>query len=162
VLVTVGGASVGDHDLVQSTLKGLGMVLDFWRIAMRPGKPLMVGSLDAMRVLGLPGNPVSSMVCALLFLEPLIAKLGHLPPPRRERTAISETDLAGNDHRQDYLRASLVRTADGQLMAKSHGKQDSSQMKIFARADCLIVRAPNAEALAAGAECSILTLRQPM
>jgi molybdopterin molybdotransferase len=159
VLVTVGGASVGDHDLVQSTLKGLGMVLDFWRIAMRPGKPLMVGSLDAMRVLGLPGNPVSSMVCALLFLEPLIAKLGHLPPPRRERTAISETDLAGNDHRQDYLRASLVRTADGQLMAKSYGRQDSSQMKIFANSDALIVRPPHAPALPAGTECKILMLR---
>ncbi len=75
VLVTLGGASVGDHDLVQPTLLSLGMTLDFWKIAMRPGKPLMVGRLGDMQVIGLPGNPVSSLVCGLLFLEPWCAGL---------------------------------------------------------------------------------------
>jgi molybdopterin molybdotransferase len=145
--------------LVQSTLKGVGMKLDFWRIAMRPGKPLMVGSLGPMRVLGLPGNPVSSMVCATLFLEPLIVKLAHLPAKSRQRVALTVTDLAENDHRQDYLRASARRNVDGMLEVTSFGKQDSSQMKIFANSDALIVRPPNAPPLPAGAECEILLLR---
>jgi molybdopterin molybdotransferase len=112
-----------------------------------------------MRVLGLPGNPVSSMVCATLFLEPLVAKLAHLPARSRERTAITATDLAANDHRQDYLRASARRTADGTLEVTSYGKQDSSQMKIFANSDALVVRPPNAPPLPAGAECKVLLLR---
>jgi molybdopterin molybdotransferase len=161
IIVTLGGASVGDHDLVQSTLTGLGMVLDFWRIAMRPGKPLMVGSLVETRVLGLPGNPVSSMVCALLFLEPLIASMARLPQPRRERDAVTALDLAENDHRQDYLRARLVQLPDGRLEAHSFGKQDSSQMKIFANSDGLIIRPPNAPALSSGSPCRVLVLREP-
>jgi len=161
IIVTLGGASVGDHDLIQPVLKSIGMELDFWKIAMRPGKPLMVGSLGAARVIGLPGNPVSSMVCSLLFLEPLIAHMAHLPLPERRAKAIAATALAENDRRRDYLRAGLVRRPDGVLEAHSFGKQDSSQMKIFAKADCLIVRTPNAGALPAGAECDILTLRQP-
>jgi molybdopterin molybdotransferase len=161
IVVTLGGASVGDHDLVQPVLRSIGMELDFWKIAMRPGKPLMVGSLGGTRVVGLPGNPVSSMVCSLLFLEPLIAHMAHLPTPRRRAKAVTVAALAQNDHRQDYLRARLSRR-DGVLEAHSFGKQDSSQMKIFARADCLIVRAPNAGALPAGAECDILTLRHPL
>lgn len=161
IIVTLGGASVGDYDLVQSSLIESGMVLDFWRIAMRPGKPLMVGSLGDARVLGLPGNPVSSMVCALLFLEPLIAELAHRPAPHRLVAAFTATDLAANDHRQDYLRASLRRRDDGELEALSYGKQDSSQMKIFARSDCLIVRPPNGASVAAGDRCRILVLRNP-
>jgi molybdopterin molybdotransferase len=159
VIVTLGGASVGDHDLVQAALVAAGMQLDFWRIAMRPGKPLMVGSLGPARVLGLPGNPVSSMVCALLFLEPLIAHLARRPAPHRLATAFTTTDLAANDQRQDYLRATLLRREDGELEARSFGKQDSSQMKIFARADCLIIRPPHAPALEAGARGPILMLR---
>ena len=159
IIVTLGGASVGDHDLVQASLIAAGMELDFWRIAMRPGKPLMVGSLGPSRVLGLPGNPVSSMVCALLFLEPLIAHIGRRPARRRLASALTATALASNDHRQDYLRASLRRREDGELEALSFGKQDSSQMKIFARSDCLIVRPPNAKQVEAGARCTILTLR---
>ena len=162
VIVTLGGASVGDKDLVQATLIGLGMQLDFWRIAMRPGKPLMVGRLGATSVLGLPGNPVSSMVCALLFLEPLIAKMAHLPAPAREREAITATGLAANDHRQDYLRARLARRSDGRLEVHSHGKQDSSQMKIFANSDALIIRPPDAPAVSVGAACRILMLREPI
>jgi molybdopterin molybdotransferase len=161
IIVTLGGASVGDHDLVQSTLTGLGMVLDFWRIAMRPGKPLMVGSLGDTRVLGLPGNPVSSMVCALLFLEPLISRLARVPRISREREVATATDLTENDHRQDYLRARLVRLADGRTEAHSFGKQDSSQMKIFANSDALIIRPPNAPALPSGSQCRVLVLREP-
>lgn len=161
IIVTLGGASVGDHDLVQSTLTGLGMKLDFWRIAMRPGKPLMVGSLKDVSVLGLPGNPVSSMVCALLFLEPLVAKMARIPAPDRMRDAITATELAANDHRQDYMRAQLRRRPDGKLEAQSYGKQDSSQMKIFANSDALIIRPPGAPALPAGSPCRVVMLREP-
>ena len=159
VLVTLGGASVGDHDLVQASLKASGMELDFWRIAMRPGKPLMVGNIDGMQVLGLPGNPVASLVCGTLFLEPLIARLARQPKPRREAQAITETAIPANDHRQDYLRATLSRANDGSLIARSFGKQDSSMMKIFAHADCLIVRPPHAPELPAGAPCPIVLIR---
>ncbi|MBC7311392.1 MAG: molybdopterin molybdotransferase MoeA [Rhizobium sp.] len=161
VLVTLGGASVGDHDLVQSTLLAAGMRLDFWKIAMRPGKPLMVGELDGMHVLGLPGNPVSSMVCGLLFLEPLLARLSGRPAISRLAMARTATALPANDKRQDYLRARLSRDADGGLLAESYGKQDSSMMKIFARSDCLVVRPPHAPELPAGAETPVLLLRPP-
>ena len=159
VIVTLGGASVGDYDLVQAALVASGMVLDFWRIAMRPGKPLMVGSLGSARVLGLPGNPVSSMVCTLLFLEPLVARLAHRPAPYRLAKAVTTQALPANDQRQDYLRAALSRRDDGALEVTSFGKQDSSQMKIFARSDCLIVRPPHAAALPAGESCPVLVLR---
>ena len=159
VLVTLGGASVGDHDLVQSTLKAAGMELDFWRIAMRPGKPLMVGSLGEMQVLGLPGNPVASLVCSLLFLEPLVRTLAHLPQRRREAQAFAARELASNDQRQDYLRATLTPDEGGNLVADPYRKQDSSMMKVFATSDALTVRPPHAPALAAGAPCPILLLR---
>ena len=159
VLVTSGGASVGDHDLVQSTLKAAGMELDFWRIAMRPGKPLMVGSLGDMQVLGLPGNPVASLVCGLLFLEPLLRELGRLPERNREGHAVVARDLAANDRRQDYLRSRLSRDSEGNLVADAFEKQDSSMMKILAHSDALIVRPPHAPALTAGTPCPILLLR---
>jgi molybdopterin molybdotransferase len=159
VIVTLGGASVGDHDLVQATLIAAGMQLDFWRIAMRPGKPLMVGSLGRIHVLGLPGNPVSSLVCALLFLEPLLRKLASLPPVKREAIVEAAVDLAANDHRQDYVRASFEMSPDGARRARPFGKQDSSMMKIFAQADCLIIRPPNAPAVEAGAPCPVMLLR---
>ncbi len=161
IIVTLGGASVGDHDLVQSTMLAAGMKLDFWKIAMRPGKPLMVGDLGRIKVLGLPGNPVSSMVCALLFLEPLVAKMAQKPARDRMDEAVAATDLAPNDHRQDYLRASLCLNEDGKLAAKPYGKQDSSMMKIFAKSDCLIVRRSQSPAIAAGESCEILVLRSP-
>ncbi len=159
ILVTLGGASVGDHDLVQSTLVAAGMRLDFWKIAMRPGKPLMVGELAGMRVLGLPGNPVSSMVCGLLFMEPLLARLTGRPPLSRLSTARTSTVLAANDKRQDYLRARLLHDASGTLLVESYGKQDSSMMKIFANSDCLIIRPPHAPELPVGAETPVLLLR---
>ncbi len=158
VLVTLGGASVGDHDLVQGVLTDAGMELDFWKIAMRPGKPLMVGNLGAMHVLGLPGNPVSSMVCALLFMEPLLRKLAHQPGARREAMATTVSALPANDHRQDYVRARLFKEASGKLSVESFGKQDSSLMKQFSEADCLIVRPPHAPELPAGMNCPVLLL----
>ncbi len=159
ILVTLGGASVGDHDLVQSTLKASGMQLDFWRIAMRPGKPLMVGTLGDMQVLGLPGNPVASLVTSMLFLEPLLRILAHLPESRRETEALSAGPLPANDHRQDYLRARLWRGEDGRLVAEPFDKQDSSMMKVFSQADGLIIRPPHAPTLAAGAPCPVLLIR---
>ncbi|CAN7576760.1 molybdopterin molybdotransferase MoeA [Rhizobium sp. LjRoot98] len=161
VLVTLGGASVGDHDLVQSTLVESGMVLDFWQIAMRPGKPLMVGSLQRMTVLGLPGNPVSSLVCSLLFLEPLLRHLGSLPPRDRSGKAKTLSALVANDKRQDYVRARLTRANDGSLQAETFSRQDSSMMQVFAQSDCLIIRPPHAPALEAGAPCDLMILRSP-
>ncbi|TCU09947.1 gephyrin-like molybdotransferase Glp [Rhizobium sullae] len=159
VVVTLGGASVGDHDLVQATLVAAGMTLDFWKIAMRPGKPLMVGSLGSTHVLGLPGNPVSSLVCALLFLEPLIRKLACLPPVKRDSTVEAAVTLAANDQRQDYVRAKLAKSSSGNWLVEPFGKQDSSMMKVFAHADCLIVRPPHAPQLPAGTPCPVMLLR---
>ena len=159
VLVTLGGASVGDHDLVQMALTQAGMQLDFWRIAMRPGKPLMVGSLGPMQVLGLPGNPVSTLVCGLLFLEPLLSTLARRPRPQRQAFARTATALKANDHRQDHLRARLRRDTDGNLIAESFGTQDSSMMNIFAQSDCLILRPANDPERQAGDTCPILLLR---
>ncbi|WFU03476.1 molybdopterin molybdotransferase MoeA [Rhizobium sp. CB3171] len=159
VIVTLGGASVGDHDLVQATMVEAGMQLDFWRIAMRPGKPLMVGSLGETHVLGLPGNPVSSLVCGLLFLEPLIRKLALLPPVKREAMARTAVTLAANDQRQDYIRATLTKSADGGWLVEPFSKQDSSMMKVFSRSDCLIIRPPRTPELVAGSPCQVLLLR---
>jgi len=159
VLVTIGGASVGDHDLVQKALTGRGMALDFWKIAMRPGKPLMSGRLGHMQVLGLPGNPASSLVCAHLFLEPLVTRLAGMPDPTRLKKAILTKDLPENDLRQDYLRGDLETGADGQLAATPLSRQDSSLMKVFADARCLIIRPPFAAAAKAGSICDVLVLR---
>jgi molybdopterin molybdotransferase len=155
VLVTLGGASVGDHDLVQKALVAAGMELGFWRIAMRPGKPLMHGKLGAMRVLGLPGNPTSSTVCAVLFLRPLIRALHGEADPGADlsQPARLAVDLPANGPRQDYMRASLSRDADGILIASPAASQDSSLVKTMARADGLIVRAPHAEPAKAGEAC---------
>jgi len=159
VLVTLGGASVGDHDLVQKALVGAGMELGFWRIAMRPGKPLMHGRLGAMRVLGLPGNPTSSMVCAILFLRPLLRALHGEPDAGADPSEPGRlgADLPANGPRQDYMRATLARSADGLRVATPSASQDSSLVKTMARADGLIVRPPRAEAAKAGEACRIIT-----
>jgi len=159
VLVTLGGASVGDYDLVQPVLAEAGMALDFWRIAMRPGKPLMVGRLGDIQVLGLPGNPVSSLVCSLLFLDPLVRRLARLPALDRRRPALAAAPLAANGHRQDYVRARLTRGPGGDLLATPFTRQDSSMTKVFAEADALIVRPPEAPAAETGTPCEILLLR---
>ncbi|MEX3009079.1 gephyrin-like molybdotransferase Glp [Hoeflea sp. TYP-13] len=161
VLVTLGGASVGDHDLVQDALIARGMQLDFWRIAMRPGKPLMYGQVSGLHVLGLPGNPVSSLVCSHLFLRPLIARLSDEEETDPHRDAVLGCDVAANDRRQDYLRATLARGEDGTLVATPFEKQDSSMTRIFAESDCLIIRPPHAEAATAGSPCRIVLLREP-
>lgn len=161
ILVTLGGASVGDHDLVRAALMARGMRLDFWRIAMRPGKPLMYGQLEQLHVLGLPGNPVSSLVCSHLFLGPLLARLSGRAWADHCHEALLGCDVAANDRREDYLRARLARADDGRLVATPFEKQDSSMTRIFAESDCLVVRSPNAAAAKKGEACRIYMLRDP-
>ena len=160
MLVTTGGASVGEYDLVQKAFAAEGMALSFWKIAMRPGRPLMHGRLGAMQVLGLPGNPVSSLCCAVLFLVPLIRRLaGRTDVACRSIRAMLGSALPANDERADYMRAALARGPDGALVATPCRKQDSSMMAPLAQADCLVVRAPLAPAADAGSPCDILELR---
>ena len=158
VLVTLGGASVGDYDLVQQALVSSGMELGFWRIAMRPGKPLMHGKLGAMRVLGLPGNPTSSMVCSILFLRPLLRALHGEPEPGADpsQPARLAVDAPANGQRQDYMRASLSFGTDGIPVATPVANQDSSLVKTMARAEGLIVRPPHAEPAKAGDPCRVI------
>jgi len=160
VLVTLGGASVGDYDLVQTALVDAGMDLGFWKIAMRPGKPLMHGRIGDLRVLGLPGNPTSSAVCGWLFLSPLIRALLGDPQAGADRSEPARlgAPMRKNGARQDYVRATLVRADDGAWIATALPDQDSSLVKLLARADALIIRAIGAEAAQAGAPCKILRL----
>ena len=160
VLVTLGGASVGEHDLVQAALKAQGMALGFWKIAMRPGKPMMMGRLGAMVALGLPGNPVSSIVCGHLFAIPLVETLLGIADPERDRSepAILASDLPANDERQDYLRAT-VETASGERRVQPFAKQDSSMLANLSRAEALVIRPAFAEAARAGDPCRIIRLR---
>ena len=154
VIVTTGGVSVGDHDLVRPALDKAGATLDFWRVAMRPGKPLLAGRLGDAIVLGLPGNPVSSYVTACLFLLPLIARLGGAADPLpATRTVTLGAPLPLNGIRQDYLRA---RITDGRAYAPDG--QDSAALVALASADGLIVRPPHAPAAAAGDSAELLTL----
>ena len=159
MLVTTGGASVGDHDLVISGLQTRGLVVDFWQIAMRPGKPLLFGRLGPVPVLGLPGNPVSAMVCAILFLQPALALMSGLPaaPPPTTR-AILGSALRANDHRADHLRATIATDPDGTLVATPFPIQDSAMLRRLALADGLILRPPHAPALPQGAEVSLIRL----
>lgn len=160
VLVTLGGASVGAHDLVQAALKAQGMDLGFWKIAMRPGKPMMMGRLGPMVALGLPGNPVSSIVCGHLFVTPLIEALLGMAEPERDRgePAILAVDLPANDERQDYLRSTFV-TEAGERRVKPFPKQDSSMLANLARAEALVIRPVFAEPAKAGDPCRIIRLR---
>jgi molybdopterin molybdotransferase len=158
VLLTTGGASVGEHDLVRQALAAEGLDLSFWRIALRPGRPMMHGKLGAMQVLGVPGNPVSSYVCSVLFLVPLIRRLaGRTDVESRRETAFLGCDLPANDERQDYLRATLTNGSAG-LVATPLSAQDSSQMALLAKADCLLIREPHAPFAPAGSACVILKL----
>jgi molybdopterin molybdotransferase len=159
ILITTGGASVGDHDLVKQSLEAEGVSMAFWRIAMRPGKPMMHGRLGAMRVIGLPGNPVSSYVCGFLFLVPLIRALsGRAVIHHAKETARLGRDIAANDLREDYLRARLDIRADGVLIATPVDHQDSSLLGNLAAARALVIRAPFAPAGLAGSACDILRL----
>ncbi|NOJ49530.1 molybdopterin molybdotransferase MoeA [Bradyrhizobium archetypum] len=159
VLITMGGASVGDHDLVKRSLEAEGVTMAFWRIAMRPGKPMMHGRLGDMRVIGLPGNPVSSYVCGFLFLVPLIRALsGRDHVHHQRRSAILGRDLAANDQREDYLRARLEMRKDGTLLALPVNHQDSSLLGNLAAAQALVIRPPFAPAAARGSPCELLRL----
>lgn len=158
LLVTTGGASVGEHDLVRASLGARGLEIDFWQIAMRPGKPLMFGRMGDTPVLGLPGNPVSSLVCATIFLMPVLAKLLGIEDKTPSRlTARLGRDLGPNDRREDYLRATLTTDADGRLVATPFTTQDSSMLATLARADCLVRRPPHAPAAKAGEIVDIVT-----
>jgi len=161
MLVTTGGASVGEHDLVASALAAQGMALDFWKIAMRPGKPLMHGHMGTLPMLGLPGNPVASYLCAVLFLKPALERLlglpGDAPSPVLARVS---ADLPENDRRADHLRCTLSTDPDGSLRADLIGMQDSSMLRALAHADGVILRAPHAPMLAAGSVVEVLRFDQ--
>ncbi len=159
LLVTTGGASVGDHDLVISGLQTRGLVVDFWQIAMRPGKPLLFGNLGAVPALGLPGNPVSAMVCAILFLVPALARLSGLPAaPPPATTALLGAPVRQNDQRADHLRATVGTDAQGRLVVTPFPVQDSAMLRRLATADALILRPSHAPALPTGAEVPIVRL----
>lgn len=160
LLVTLGGASVGEHDLVRPALLAQGMEIDFWRVALRPGKPLLSGRIGDMLVLGLPGNPVSSIVCAILFVVPAIGALLGDPGAGGDPTepAVLGATLRANDARQDYLRARLDGTGAGLPVATPFEAQDSSMIRVLARAGALLVRPPQAPAARAGDPCRIVRL----
>jgi molybdopterin molybdotransferase len=162
LLITTGGASVGDHDLVQDALAARGMKLAFWKIAMRPGKPVMFGELGGTPVLGLPGNPVSALVTALIFVKPAFAVMEGRPIEDDTESAILGTDLKANDLRQDYLRARLTRNAEGRLVATPMERQDSAMMAFLAMADGLVIRPPHAPPAKAGDLVRILPFRRDL
>ncbi len=161
LLVTSGGVSVGDHDLVRSALSATGLAVDFWQIAMRPGKPLMFGRIGETPVLGLPGNPVSSLVCSVVFLRPALAAMLGIREPAKDRrpNAVLGRDLAANDRRADFLRATLATDGQGRAVATPFDRQDSSMLRVLAKADCLVLRAPNAPPARAGDPVEIIPLQ---
>jgi molybdopterin molybdotransferase len=157
LLVTTGGASVGDHDLVRSALGAAGLQIAFWQIAMRPGKPLMFGKIGDTPMLGLPGNPVSSLVCAVIFLRPALDRLlGLTDTGLLFQPAVLGANLPANDRREDFLRAELTTGSDGRPIATPFAKQDSSMLSLLARAGCLVRRLPNAPAAKEGDSVEIL------
>ncbi len=161
MLITSGGASVGDHDLIQKVLSKDGLEVNFWKIAMKPGKPLIFGSFDGRPMIGLPGNPVSALVCAQLYLKPALAAMQGNTDAKNANTHHSVpcgSDLRPNGPRQDHIRARLSRSDDGEAVATPFSQQDSSQLKNLANADCLIVRKPNAGPVAKGERVSIIPL----
>ena len=161
ILLTIGGASVGEYDLVGSALKSEGLELDFWKIAMRPGKPLLFGRLGKQRVLGVPGNPVSALVCAEIFLVPMLVKLLGATEERRPLPeAVLGVALPANGPREHYMRARSEWREDGARVVTPLLSQDSSLVAALARADCLIVRAPDAAALPQGAAIRIVPLHR--
>ncbi|MCB1478145.1 MAG: molybdopterin molybdotransferase MoeA [Rhodobiaceae bacterium] len=157
VLVTTGGASVGDHDYVQEVLGTLGVEIGFWKIAMRPGKPLMFGRRGPATFIGLPGNPVSALVCTRIFLVPLARAFLGLDSKETYEDAILGADVPENDRRQDHLRATLG-IENGRLVATPFSRQDSSMLAALGRADALVIRPPHAPAAQAGDVCRVLRM----
>ena len=158
ILVTIGGASVGERDLVGAALRSEGLELDFWKIAMRPGKPLLHGRLGTQRVLGVPGNPVAALICGLVFLVPMLHRLLGLREAKRGRVeAVLGEAVEANGPREHYMRATS-QWEGGERRVTALPAQDSSLMADFARADCLIVRPPDAPALPKGARVTIIPL----
>ncbi len=159
MIVTSGGVSVGDHDLIKQSLVSEGLNVSFHKIAMRPGKPLLFGDFMGLPFMGLPGNPVSAMVCALLFLGPAIDVLSGLPGDAPKTVpAILDTPLAENDGREDYIRALSSSHDGGHLHVSALPRQDSAMVAALAKSDALIVRPPNAPAAAAGQHVPIICL----
>ncbi|CAN5295957.1 molybdopterin molybdotransferase MoeA [soil metagenome] len=161
LIVTVGGASVGDHDLVKPALKTLGLALRVETIAVRPGKPTWFGTLeDGRRVLGLPGNPASALVCAELFLRPLLAALTGADPVLPISAGALATPLPANGPREHWMRAARKVDAEGRVIVTPFSDQDSSLIGVFSRADCLVVRPVGAPAAAVGDVVRLLPLRR--
>ena len=150
ILITLGGASVGDKDLMQQALSAEGMTLDFWKIAMQPGKPLIFGDIGGMRVLGLPGNPVSAFVCALLFARPLVDQMMGRPAPQPTGIALPlAANMPENGTRQHYVRARLI-GVPGARQVDPAVNQDSSLLTVLSQCDGMIIRPPHAPAAKAG------------
>lgn len=160
LIITCGGASVGDHDHVRTALEAAGFAIDFWRVALRPGKPFMFGAAGRKLAIGLPGNPVSSYVCALLFVTPVLQKLLGRPAPYgpARESAILGVDLPANDQREDYLRARLATDGAGRIMATPFQLQDSSVQRLLAAADALVIRPAHARAAKSGENCAFIRL----
>ena len=158
IFVTIGGASVGDHDLVGAVFASRGVALDFWKVAMRPGKPLMAGKLDAMHIVGLPGNPASSMVAATLFLAPLVRRLAGITDRPLYKVGFLGADMPQNGMRTDFARARIERRNDGIAVITPWHRQDSSLLSIYAKADALLVRDPHAPAARQGDPCRFVAL----
>lgn len=139
LILTIGGASVGDHDLVADAAAEMGLKKSFYKVAMRPGKPLMAGKLGDCAMIGLPGNPVSAMVCGEIFVRPVIEKMLGLPPePRRRMEARLAKPLPENGPREHYMRAEVI-----DRQATVFDRQDSSLLTVLSRANALVVRPPN-------------------
>lgn len=159
IIITIGGASVGDHDLVRPAFTRVGIALDFWKIAMRPGKPLMFGRHPSGALIcGLPGNPVSALVCALLFVRPLILAMQGLAWDLPEIMVSLKGDLPTNGVREDYIRARLT-VDQGRPAVEPFPVQDSSMLQILAQSDALIRRLPKATPASAGEALAVIPLR---
>ncbi|MBY8975805.1 molybdopterin molybdotransferase MoeA [Rhodobacteraceae bacterium NNCM2] len=159
IIVSLGGASVGDHDLVANVMSDAGLALDFYKIAMRPGKPLMAGKLGGAMMIGLPGNPVSAMVCGEVFLRPAIDKALGLPAgPRPTETAVLAHAIPENGPREHYMRALVTPAPSSLPVVEVFENQDSSRLATLARANALVVRKPYAEKLPQGEQVEFIRL----
>jgi molybdopterin molybdotransferase len=158
ILLTTGGASVGDHDYVQAAFKSCGVDIGFWKIALRPGKPFMYGRKGLTHVMGLPGNPVSALVTARIFLKPLLMALQGLDPEEKPATAVLDGSLPSNDQRRDYVRAKMKIHTDGRRSVTPFSQQDSSMQHLFRESHALIIRMPHEAEAVSGDTVSVLPL----